>query len=259
MSMKETRGTDTEGERLQKVIANAGVTSRRNAEIMIEERRVKVNGKIINQLGYKVKRSDKIEVDGTALSLQGKKHVYILLYKPIRTVTTAYDPQGRKTVLDCIQGVQERLFPIGRLDYLTSGALVLTNDGELANRLMHPSFGVTKTYEAIVEGEVSESAKRQLEKGVRMEGRLTAPAKVSILGTDGQTTKLTISIHEGRNRQVRNMLELVEHPCIKLTRTHYSSLNLRGLRPGQWRMLSSWEIDQLKQQVGMDGSYRTSR
>ncbi len=256
--MREVKSTKGEGERLQKVIANAGVTSRRNAEMMIEERRVKVNGRVVNQLGCKVQPTDRIEVDGTVLSTQGKNHVYILLYKPIRTVTTVSDPQGRKTVLDCIQGVSERLFPVGRLDFQTSGALVLTNDGELANRLMHPRFGVVKTYEAIVEGEMSIGEKQQLEKGIRIDGRMTAPAKVHILGTDGQTTKLTISIHEGKNRQVRNMLDAIEHPCIKLTRTHYAMLNLHGLRPGQWRMLSSFEIGQLKQQVGLEPNGRRS-
>ncbi|PWI56609.1 pseudouridine synthase [Sulfoacidibacillus thermotolerans] len=246
------KSSDKEGERLQKVIANAGITSRRNAEHLIEQGRVKVNGRIIDVLGLKVYPTDQIEVDGKPLSIGMKNNVYILLYKPIRTVTTVHDPQGRKTVLDCIEGVSERLFPVGRLDYQTSGALLLTNDGELANRLMHPRYGVVKTYEAIVEGEVSIQAKQQLERGIKIDGKNTAPAKVNLKGTDGQTTKLAISLHEGRNRQVRKMLEAVGHPCLKLTRTHYGMLHLQGLRPGEWRFLTPREISQLQRQVGLD-------
>ncbi len=231
-------------ERLQKAIAARGIASRRKAEEYIRSGRVRVNGKPVTEQGVKVSAKDKIEIDGITIG-QAESFVYILLYKPIKVMTTASDPQGRKTVYDLLSGVETRVFSIGRLDYDTSGLLLLTNDGELAHRLMHPGFGIEKTYEALVSADVAKESVQQLRRGILLEGKKTAPAKVRILGRDATTTKLEIAIHEGRNRQVRKMLDFIGHPCLKLTRIRYGNLNLKGLRPGEWRYLTSSEVEKL--------------
>lgn len=236
-----------EEERLQKLIAKAGLASRRAAEDLIRAGRVRVNGEVVREVGAKATDEDRIEVDGTTLRTEPLTH--LILYKPIGTVTTTSDPQGRRTVLDLIgakAGV--RVFPVGRLDYDTAGVLLLTNDGELAYRLMHPRFGVEKVYEAVVTGVPTEGTVRRLREGVLLHERLTAPAVVNVIGSDGRTTRLRIQLHEGRNRQVRRMLEEVGHPVLKLTRTLYGGIGLTGLRPGQWRALTPAELAFLRRQ-----------
>ena len=245
---------DKATERLQKAIAARGIASRRKAEEYIRSGRVRVNGKPVTEQGVKVSAKDKIEIDGITIG-QAESFVYILLYKPIKVMTTASDPQGRKTVYDLLSGVETRVFSIGRLDYDTSGLLLLTNDGELAHRLMHPGFGIEKTYEALVDGDVSKESVQQLRRGIILEGKKTSPARVRILGRDSTTTKLEISIHEGRNRQVRNMLDFIGHHCLKLTRIRYGNLNLKGLRPGEWRYLSTLEVEKL-QAITYDQNHR---
>lgn len=185
-------------------------------------------------------------VDGNILQFSDEL-VYLLLYKPSSVITSVRDPEGRRTVLDVIGPQPHRVYPVGRLDYETSGVLILTNDGTLANQLMHPRFGIDKTYEAVVTGHVSAEGKAQLENGIELDGRMTSTAIVRILGTDGLTTRLQMMIHEGRNRQVRRMLEAIGHPCEKLLRVQYGPLTLQGLRPGQWRVLTTAELLRLQQ------------
>ncbi len=242
------QGDGEEYARLQKVIARAGLASRRAAEELISAGRVSINGSVVRELGVKVGAHDRIAVDGRPLG-NFAAPIYILLYKPTRVVTTVRDPYGRRTVIDCVTPVSARVFPVGRLDYDTSGALLLTNDGELAHQLMHPRFAVNKTYEAVVSGRISMDALARLEQGVPLDGRLTAPARAEFKGTDGYSSRIVLTIHEGRNRQVRRMCEAVGHPCKKLVRTHYASLGLYGLKPGQWRYLTEQEAHRLKAMV----------
>ena len=234
-----------QGERLQKVLAQAGIASRRACEELITAGRVKVNGATVRELGVRAAPGDRIEVDGQPLR-GPQKPLYVLLYKPAGCVTTAKDPEGRKTVLDFLSGLGGRVFPVGRLDYETSGALVLTNDGDLSNMLMHPRYGVTKVYEAVVAGRPKDGVLQTLRDGIELDGAMTSPCEVAVLGTDGRTTRLVITLHEGRNRQVRRMLESVHHACLRLTRVRYGDLTLRGLRPGAWRYLRSDEIVSLR-------------
>jgi len=231
--------------RLQKVLSQAGVASRRHAEELIAAGRVMVNGVMVTQMGTKVTELDEVTLDGKRIGGQAA-FVYVLLYKPTATVTTTRDPQGRKTVMACLSGLKERVFPVGRLDYETDGALILTNDGDLANRLMHPRFGIEKTYRAIVSGKVTSEDVAALSAGVVLDDGITAPASVRLLGTDGLTSTVELRVHEGRNRQVRRMMEAVLHPVISLTRTAYGPLDLRGLRPGTWRHLSAEEVVKLR-------------
>jgi len=232
-------------QRLSRYLAMAGVASRRAAETLIAQGRVAVNGVVITTQGSKVSGADRVEVDGKSVAITDPL-VYVLLYKPVHVLTTVQDPQGRPTVMDYVRSVPERIFPVGRLDFDTTGALLLTNDGALANRLMHPAAGVSKVYEAVVDGRLSESAVGALESGIELDGQLTAPAQVRILGTDGTTARVRIVVHEGRNRQVRRMLEAVGCACVRLTRVAYGPLTLRSLRPGQFRLLSRAEVMELR-------------
>lgn len=229
-------------ERLQKVMANAGVASRRASEKMILDGRVRVNGKIIKELGQKVDGNDVIEVDGHLIEREEK--VYYLFYKPRGVISAAKDDKGRKVVTD----YSERVYPVGRLDYDTSGLLLLTNDGELANRLMHPRYKVNKTYVAKVKGIVQNDDLKQLRVGVRLkDGKKSARAKAKILSLDkkSDTSIVSLTIHEGRNHQVKNMLQAVGHPVKKLKRETYGFLTLAGLTSGQYRELTREEVKAL--------------
>lgn len=233
--------------RLQKALAQAGVASRREAELWIAAGRVSVNGTMVTEMGHKVSASDKIAVDCKPV-LGQEPLVYILLYKPTGCVTTTDDPYDRKTVMDFVKDIKLRMYPVGRLDYETEGALILTNDGDLANKLMHPRFGVYKTYHAVVSGKVTEATLNQLASGIELDNTITAPAEVKLLGTDGLTSKIEIRLHEGRNRQVRRMLDEVQHAVLSLTRVAYGTLTLSGLRPGAWRHLTENEVVRLREQ-----------
>jgi 23S rRNA pseudouridine2605 synthase len=233
-------------ERLQKVIAQAGITSRRKAEGLITSGKVFVNGNKVTELGTKVDPSnDKVVVDGVPINRE--EPVYFLLYKPAGVISSVSDEFGRKVVTDFIN-VHQRIYPVGRLDSDTSGLLLLTNDGEFANLLMHPKYKIKKTYIAKVEGTPFRETLKKLERGVQLEDGKTAPAQVKVKKTDKtkNTSIVEISIHEGKNRQVRRMLEAVGHPVLKLKREHYGFLHLSGMNAGEFRELKPHEVKQLR-------------
>lgn len=233
-------------ERLQKVIAHAGVASRRKAEELITEGKVTVNGSVVKELGVKVGPSDKIEVSG--VPLEREEPVYFLLYKPRGVISSVKDDKGRKVVTDFFEHIEQRIYPVGRLDYETSGALILTNDGEFANLLMHPSSKVDKVYVAKVKGIPPKEMLRKLERGVNLDDGKTAPAKAKLLSLDKkkQTAIVEITIHEGKNRQVRRMFEAIGHPVLKLKRERYGTLTLHGLSAGDVKELTPHEVKQLR-------------
>lgn len=237
-------------ERLQKVIAHAGITSRRKAEELIVAGRVSVNGQIVKELGVQVSAKDRVEVDG--VPIEQESPVYYMLYKPRGVISAVTDDKKkRKVVLDFFTEVPERLYPIGRLDYDTSGLLLLTNDGDLSQKLMHPKHEVDKVYVAKVKGIADKKQLLPLSRGIRIEGKKTAPARFEILSIDAatQTSIVQLTIHEGRNHQVKNMLKAVGLPVQKLKREMYGSLTLAGLRPGEYRELTKKEVNELKKQV----------
>lgn len=231
-------------ERLQKVLAAAGVASRRKCEELIAAGRVRVNGEVVTAMGIKVLPQDALEVDGQRVE-RGKDMVYYLLNKPPGHITTVKDTHGRPTVMDLVPD-SPRVFPVGRLDRDTSGLLLLTNDGEMTNALLHPSAEVGKVYLAVVAGQVSAQSVQLLEKGIQLEDGITAPAKVRILQSKDGQTQLDITIHEGRNRQIKRMFRGVGHRVVKLERVQFGNLTLSGLGWGQWRVLTSKEIQGLK-------------
>ena len=224
--------------RLNAYLARAGVASRRGADELIKGGRVLVNGER-GQLNTFVESRDRVQVDGRDVALQPL--AYLLLHKPAGVVTTARDPQGRRTVVELVPS-EPRVVPVGRLDAGTTGALLLTNDGPLAHRLAHPRYGVEKVYEASVEGDPGDAALRRLRDGVELEDGRTAPARARRLGPG----RVELTIHEGRNRQVRRMLEAVGHPVVRLHRSTYAGLTLGGLEPGAWRELSAAEVAALR-------------
>lgn len=229
-------------ERLQKVIANLGYTSRRKAEELIIAGKVKVNGEVITELGTRVKSSDTIEVENTILD-NNKNYEYYLLYKPREVISSVTDEHNRKTVVDLIN-TDERIYPVGRLDYDTTGAIILTNDGILANKLMHPSSEIEKKYVAKVNGLVTGYEIKQLRSGVYIDGKKTAKAKVKLKKYDKKTDKSIVEliIHEGKNHQVKKMFESIRHDVLKLKREVYANLDLTGLKPGEYRKLTNKEI-----------------
>ena len=233
------------GERLQKVLARAGIGSRRACEVMISEGRVKVNSEVA-ELGRRVDQEfDKVEVDGIIVAIRPDA-VYYLLNKPRGVISTADDPQKRTTVVDLVPN-EPRVFPVGRLDSDTEGLLILTNDGEMTFRITHPSFGLQKEYLVHTDGDPNPTALRQLRKGVQLEDGITAPAKVSRL--DDSVVKITI--HEGRNRQVRRMFEAVGHPVLRLVRTRIGPLRDTKLSPGEWRALTAAELRSIEKALAV--------
>lgn len=232
-------------QRLQKLIAAAGLTSRRRAEEWIANGRVTVNGRVAELGAQADPDKDRILVDNRPLP-QAEEPVCVLLHKPVGYVTSRRDPQGRPVVTDLLGKFRARLFPVGRLDLNTEGLLLLTNDGDLAWRLSHPSHEVCKTYLVRVQGSLSSESRRQLQEGVLLEEGVTAPAKVARVRQAGSHTWMELSIHEGRNRQVRRMCEAVGCPVSRLKRIRYAFLDLGDLRPGQHRQLSRNEVARLK-------------
>ncbi|MGM9985985.1 MAG: pseudouridine synthase [Bacillaceae bacterium] len=233
-------------ERLQKVIAQAGIASRRKAEELIKQGKVKVNGVVIKELGTKVKTSDRVEVEEVQVTREEK--VYFLLYKPVGVISSVSDDKGRKVVTDFFPMLTKRIYPIGRLDYDTSGLLLMTNDGDFANALIHPKYEVDKVYVAKVKGLVLKEHVRKLERGIMLEDGKTAPAKVKVLKFDKKKGQciVEITIHEGRNRQVRRMFDAIGCPVMKLKRERLSFLDLQGLRPGEFRPLTPHEVKRLR-------------
>ena len=224
--------------RLNAYLARTGVASRRGADELIKRGRVRVNG-VRGELNTFVKEGDVVDLDGRLLLPQ--RLAYVLLHKPAGVVTTASDPHGRPTVVGLVEH-EARVVPVGRLDADTTGALLLTNDGELAHRLAHPRYEVEKVYEAEVEGEPSDEALAQLAEGVDLEDGRTAPAQARRLGP----SLVELSIHEGRKHQVKRMLEAVGHPVKRLNRSRYAGLTVEGLEPGEWRELSADEVEALR-------------
>lgn len=236
-------------ERLQKFLAQAGVASRRKSEEVIQQGRVMVNGRVVTELGTKINPgTDNIHFDGKLLEYK-EEHIYILLNKPKGYLSTVKDTRGRKTVLELIPRNLGRLYPVGRLDAQTTGLLLLTNDGELTYRLTHPKHGFTKTYRALVNGKLTGDAVANLEKGVNLDDGLTAPAKVNVLEIKDGKTLAEVTIHEGRNRQVRRMFEAIGFPLLSLKRSSFGFLTLKGVAPGKYRILTTYEINKLKKLV----------
>lgn len=235
-------------ERLQKVMAHAGVASRRKSEEIIQQGRVAVNGEIVTEMGTKVDpERDRITVDGEPINV-AEEYVYIALHKPLDVITTADDPWDRTTVLDLVD-VDERVYPVGRLDADSEGLVLLTNDGELTHRLTHPSFEHQKEYQVRVEGRPSREALERLRAGVHLEDGLTAPAEVEMLRREDGFAWLRMILHEGRKRQIRRMTEAVGHPVKRLIRVRMGPIRLGDLDPGQWRHLSASEVEELQSLV----------
>jgi len=230
--------------RLQKYMALCGVASRRNAEKMILDGQVTVNGRLITEMGVQVEEDDVVCVDGVQIFPETEKH-YVMYHKPAWEVTTVNDPEGRPCVLDHFRDYPVRLYPVGRLDYDSEGLLLLTNDGDLTDRMLHPSFQVDKTYLARVTGSVPMEEVRMLRSGVMLDDHKTAPAKVRIIKEETFATVVLVTIHEGRNRQVRRMFESFGHRVLQLRRVQFGPLQLGDLQRGQWRTLTPIELNKL--------------
>jgi 23S rRNA pseudouridine2605 synthase len=230
--------------RINQYIASAGICSRRKADDLIQEGRVKINGAVLMNPGYHVEEGDVIEVDGRRIEPEQKK-VYYLLNKPAGYVTSTADKEGRPVVTELVPD-EVRVFPVGRLDYNTSGLLILTNDGELSNRLMHPSHEFDKKYLVRAQGIVTIAEAKRLEKGIDIGGFVTSPAEVELIRHDRNSTLAEIIIHEGKNRQVRRMFKAIGHPVLELCRTGLGNLAIGRLAVGQCRKLSPAEVEYLK-------------
>ncbi|MEW6738665.1 MAG: pseudouridine synthase [Nitrospirota bacterium] len=237
-------------QRIQKILAQMGIASRRKAEELIIEGRVTVNGKIAT-LGMKADPAkDHIKVDGRLL-VKPEPKIYLVFNKPVGVVTSLSDPEGRPTIKDFLKGIKYRVFPVGRLDYDSEGLLLITNDGDFAHRILHPSKKIPKTYVIKVKGIVDEDAMERLRRGVRLEDGLTAPAKVKKVRLSESNSWVEITIYEGRKRQVRRMLEKVGYPVIKLRRITIGSLKLGDLKTGEMRRLTQEEVKKLKSSFAM--------
>ncbi len=231
--------------RLNKYIAASGLCSRRKADELIKAGKVKINGLSVEEMGAQVEEGSVVEVDGQVIKLSSKPPVYIMLNKPVGFITTAKDDLGRPTVFDLLPDIDERLFPVGRLDYATSGLLILTNDGEFSNLMMHPKNKIYKTYIVRVKGIMSNYKVNILRKGVIIDGRKTAPALAHIEKQGNKSTILEIKIHEGRNRQIRKMCEALGHPVIELERVAIGDLTLGHLKPGHYKKINPADIQAL--------------
>ena len=236
--------------RLQKYLADAGVASRRACEALIAAGRVRVNG-ATTAIGQSVEAGDTVELDGKPVAC-AQRHVVILFYKPRGVVCTSEDPEGRRTVQDYFRDLPERLYNVGRLDLNSEGLLLMTNDGALAHRLTHPRFGVEKTYYVVCDGKVTASDFAKLTNGVLLDDGMTAPARVDYVRTTQRgDTSFLITIHEGRNRQIRRMAEAIGHRTLRLKRERFGCLELGTLKPGEWRYLTESELTSLRALLGL--------
>jgi pseudouridine synthase len=258
MDKLKQKSSETEGDvdqlvRLHKFLARCGVGSRRQCEELIRQGLVHVNGVCVTQLGTRINPiRDKISVGGKPICLPTESHVYYILNKPRGVVTTCKDERGRTTVLNLLEGITERVFPVGRLDKESEGLLLLTNDGELAHRLMHPSFRIEKEYFVEVEGCVQDADIAKLEQGISFEGEYYKPARVRVLSRGKDRSMLSVTIAEGRKRQVRRMCLAVGHPVRRLIRLREGCLELGHLPPGKYRSLTPEEVQGLRREVGLD-------
>lgn len=240
-----------ETERLQKIIAHAGFASRREAETMIREGRVTVNGQVVKELGSKANpNKDHIKVDGKLIT-HAEEHRYILLYKPREVMTTVDDPQGRRTVIELVRGIRERIYPVGRLDFHSEGLVLLTNDGELAFKVSHPKHGSVKTYHVKVRGVPEERMIGKLERGITIDGKRTLPCEIARMKTTGKTDEegnswYEVRLREGRTQQIRKMFQAVGHPVSKLRRVAIGPISDSNLTPGVWRELTKQEVKMLE-------------
>jgi len=238
-------------ERLQKIIAHAGVSSRREAEAMIREGRVTLNGRVVDELGTRADaKRDHIKVDGKLIT-QAEPHRYILLYKPKEVMTTVEDPQGRRTVIDLVRGIRERIYPVGRLDFHSEGLVLLTNDGELAFKVSHPTHGSVKTYSVKVRGVPEERLVDKLRRGITIDGKRTLPCDIERMHTTGKrddegNSWFEVKLREGRTQQIRKMFQAVGHPVSKLRRVAIGPISDPKLTPGVWRELTKQEVKMLE-------------
>lgn len=240
-------------ERIQKILAHGGVASRRAAEALIEAGRVRVNGRVVTELGAKADpRKDRVEVDGKRVVAE--ELVYIVLHKPRGVVSTMSDPEGRPSVKELLANAGARVYPVGRLDFATSGVLLATNDGELADGLLHPRKTVPKTYVLKVKGVMSAADLERWRKGVRLEDGMTLPAEAKVLRHEGDKTWLELTIREGRNQQIRRMGEATGFPVMRLARVAFAEVSAEGLAPGRWRHLTRDELVALKKTYGVPRS-----
>ncbi|MDP4179684.1 MAG: pseudouridine synthase [Bacillota bacterium] len=230
--------------RLQKYLADAGIASRRKSEELINRGIVKVNGVIINHMGFKVKEGDIVEVNDSVLHI-GSNKIYVMLNKPAGYVSTSKDQFSRKSVVDLVD-VNERIYPVGRLDYDTSGLILLTNDGDFTYKMTHPKHEMKKVYIALIEGIPDEKQLTSFKNGLMIEDYITSPAKIRIINKYTNKAKVEIIIHEGKNRQVRKMCDAIGHPVLELKRVAIGDLSLGELKEGQWRHLTKEELEKLK-------------
>jgi len=241
-------------ERLQKIIAHAGFASRREAETMIREGRVTVNGRVVTELGSRAYAGrDHIKVDGKLIT-RAEPHRYILLYKPKEVMTTVEDPQGRKTVIDLVRGIRERIYPVGRLDFHSEGLIVLTNDGDLAFKVSHPRHGSVKTYHVKVRGVPEPRLIEKLQRGITIDGKRTLPCGIEQMKTTGRNgdevnSWYEVKLREGRTQQIRKMFKAVGHPVTKLRRVAIGPISDPKLTPGDWRELTKQEVKLLSSQM----------
>ena len=232
--------------RLQKYLALCGVASRRSAEVLITDGRVKVNGQVVTELGTKVTKKDKVTFDGKEITYENEK-IYIAVNKPTGYLSSVSDDRGRKTVVDLVKDeFSERLYPVGRLDYDTEGLIFLTNDGDFTYAVTHPKHNINKTYEAIIRGKLTEDEIFTLCKGVNIDGFITSPALLDIVSEEKDKSTVHITIHEGKNRQVRKMFDAVGHRVLKLKRISVGKVKLGNLKVGKWRELTEKEINSLR-------------
>ena len=233
--------------RLAKYLAQAGIASRRHAEQLIKNGEITVNGQVVKEMGTQVEPGkDIIEYQGRAIGSAKPMMKYVLLNKPAGFICSVDDPQGRPTVMDLLKDINERIYPVGRLDYDTAGLLLLSNDGEFTNQMIHPRYEIKKKYEAWVSGQVSQAEISAMSQGLMLEDGMTAPAQVRLIAQDEKSSWLEIIIHEGRKRQVKRMCAAVGHPLLSLKRTGLAFLSLAGLEEGKYRFLSQQEVDMLK-------------
>lgn len=241
--------------RLNKFLARSGVASRREADRLISQGRVRVNGRVVDKLGVQVEEEhDRVDVDGRPARPEHRP-VHILLNKPAGYLVTLNDPLGRPTIRKLLPGLPRGVVPVGRLDYESEGLLFLTNDGDLAFRLTHPRYEVTKMYVVRVDGEVGADAVARLQRGVSLDGKKTAPDKIVLLEAGPQKSQLRLELHEGRKREVRRMFEVVGHRVSRLRRVAFAGLTVKNLPVGEWRTLTSREVASLKKMVGLSGTH----